>query len=463
MKNILENQRIKILTCISNSLFVLVISIYILFLFLNRIALSDFLLFISVIIIYFLFPGLIFIKKLGFKIENPFSKLLVSFPLSIFITFLLYLVSIRIGNPVIIRIFSLFILITFVLIYKQSIYSFRFNFNASTAYLQIFISLGLLLIYPRIFQNTNIEVSDYIHYSQDIAWNIGNLTASKFNFPPLDIHVGVVEFKYHYLSTLFMGMIAYITNINSYVLLLYFYLPFVGLLLFASYFIFANSFFNQNIRLVFLAFFVTFLTNSLEPFIWGTNNSYSYNYFYHAYTLDLNSVALYLSLLFIFLIIQDMFFKADSVRSFYMVMITSVFLFVSILVAKSIIALLLLCALISLNVIKYKNKNYLIQILLFIFVFIPIYIYLFGGNKSIESTVDLSFFKSIKETKFFIDYSVGRNSFFVSIFYLVLVLPIQVIFFFSILIKKNISVFQLPTLDLFLIIIGYIKINFRVK
>ena len=221
MKNILENQRIKILTCISNSLFVLVISIYILFLFLNRIALSDFLLFISVIIIYFLFPGLIFIKKLGFKIENPFSKLLVSFPLSIFITFLLYLVSIRIGNPVIIRIFSLFILITFVLIYKQSIYSFRFNFNASTAYLQIFISLGLLLIYPRIFQNTNIEVSDYIHYSQDIAWNIGNLTAFKLNFPPLDIHVGVVEFKYHYLNTLFMGMIAYITNINSYVLMLY--------------------------------------------------------------------------------------------------------------------------------------------------------------------------------------------------------------------------------------------------
>jgi hypothetical protein len=60
-------------------------------------------------------------------------------------------------------------------------------------------------------------------YYQDILWNIGNAEALLNHFPPYDLRVSDVVFKYHFFTTVYIAAIAYITNIELFTIVYRFY------------------------------------------------------------------------------------------------------------------------------------------------------------------------------------------------------------------------------------------------
>lgn len=87
----------------------------------------------------------------------------------------------------------------------------------------IYASLLLVAAIGLMLPNPQPGLLSASSYYQDILWNMGNAEALLNHFPPYDLRVSDVVFKYHFFAPAYLAAISYITKIDLFTIVYRFY------------------------------------------------------------------------------------------------------------------------------------------------------------------------------------------------------------------------------------------------
>ncbi|MFP4042322.1 MAG: hypothetical protein ACLFT6_06135, partial [Bacteroidales bacterium] len=104
-----------------------------------------------------------------------------------------------------------------------------------------------------------VELSYYV----DIPWHIGNIAELKNHFPPHDIRIAEIQFKYHYFVYVWLASLSKILRVNTSFTLLRFFPFFYVTALFSGIYCLSKNFFKKY-RYKILVLVIFFFVGSLD-------------------------------------------------------------------------------------------------------------------------------------------------------------------------------------------------------
>ncbi len=355
-------------------------------------SLSDLLLFIAIIVLYLVLPGFVLIQIFSISREVEKFTLLISFMLGLAFIVISYIISISIGNFALLKLTSpVFIniyLIYFLIKKKFNVLKLKIFFKnkADKQYYILFAVFSLLLIaytFGYIFNYPKASIINNIEYDFDDLWHIGNANAFKMNFLPLDIHFSGLEFRYHFLYDMLLGILSIITNISAFDIKHYYIQPvFLFFIVFSVYklgdFIYKDN--KQKILFIFIFIFLNGLSFCYSGSVILINGNFPYMIINNSNSM---SLSLILTIAFVLLILAAYKERFNLNRAY---LGTILITFVLITLSKGSTGLMILSVMWVTGIFLFIRKqlniyNFYLIILLSI-VFFIIYLILFAGSGS---------------------------------------------------------------------------------
>ena len=269
----------------------------------------------------------------------------------------------------------------------------------------IFIAFSVILFLYTFLMVTSAPFPskvDHINYHQDLLWQIGNISSFIIHFPPKDIHVDGLIFRYHYFNELFLAASKAFTNISSFELKMYYSNFYHLIFLILALFAFSNRFLKIRKSKIFFMFSF-FIVGSAPLFLISKKGTsiWKNNYLHHNLS-NVNSVTIATIYLLLLVCITIDFSKYKKIPI--LPFVGLLLLFTSLVGFKGPFALLFLGTFLIINIImlfmKRQISSFILLLIFFSFIFLFLYYSLFhGGVNTIElnpinsnSTIMRSFF-----------------------------------------------------------------------